>query len=735
MLASIGSTDSNLYFTLLGDSQALVASGVSVIDFNDLLSFELLKADGIPAVTSVPTSEDLPDASSPFSLNFNRTYGEDIKGRFYNGPFGRGWSDNYDATVGLTNSGNDVSVFVDGTTESFVKAANGNFYATTPGDTNSLSLVNNRYQLSDKAGDVTTFASDGTLASISDAHGNTITASRNASGQISTLLDSSGKSLTFAYNANGHVSMITSSSGQTAVYGYDSTGQYLTSVTSPRGTTQYGYSVPTAGPTAYEITSITSPGGAQIQYVYDGQGRVVKQQGINGSVPLTYSYGAASYTVTDALGNATTFNYNLGGHVTGVDDPLGRTATQDVQTDGTVTKTTMGGISSTSTYVAGNLTQSVDPLGENQNYTYDPASNDLTKWRNALGNTTVYSYTNHQVASITYADGSHETARYDAKGDITTSIDRAGKTTTFTYDASGNLLQRVTPDETDTYTYDGDGNILTATNASGTITMVYNAADELVKVTEPNGQIIQYSYNADGLRSQLIEPGLTENFTYNTLNKLISVTDGSGETLAGYTYDTAGKLSRQDNGNGTYTVYGYDPSGDLISLVNFASSGAITSKFNYTYNALGLCLTEATLTGTTTYGYDAAGRLNSVLLPNGRQITYKYDAEGNRTLVIDSASSTIAYTVNSLNAYTNIGGSTQQYNADGDMITESVPGATAATYTYDASGRIEDHIRLCRRMELHLRRPRRPNHHHLQWHHRQLPCRSDQPWAGHRAVL
>ena len=302
LLASIGSTDSNLYFTLLGDSQALVASGVSVIDFNDLLSFELLKADGIPAVTSVPTSEDLPDASSPFSLNFNRTYGEDIKGRFYNGPFGRGWSDNYDATVGLTNSGNDVSVFVDGTTESFVKAANGNFYATTPGDTNSLSLVNNRYQLSDKAGDVTTFASDGTLASISDAHGNTITASRNASGQISTLLDSSGKSLTFAYNANGHVSMITSSSGQTAVYGYDSTGQYLTSVTSPRGTTQYGYSVPTAGPTAYEITSITSPGGAQIQYVYDGQGRVVKQQGINGSVPLTYSYGAASYTVTDAWG-------------------------------------------------------------------------------------------------------------------------------------------------------------------------------------------------------------------------------------------------------------------------------------------------------------------------------------------------------------------------------------------------------------------------------------------------
>lgn len=43
--------------------------------------------------------------------------------------------------------------------------------------------------------------------------------------------------------------------------------------------------------------------------------------------------------------------------------------------------------------------------------------------------------------------------------------------------------------------------------------------------------------------------------------------------------------------------------------------------------------------GTTTYKYDALGRVIEVLYPDGSKITYAYDAAGNRTQVARTAGS------------------------------------------------------------------------------------------------
>jgi YD repeat-containing protein len=49
----------------------------------------------------------------------------------------------------------------------------------------------------------------------------------------------------------------------------------------------------------------------------------------------------------------------------------------------------------------------------------------------------------------------------------------------------------------------------------------------------------------------------------------------------------------------------------------------------------GLALSMPTLAdSTTSYQYDALGRLTSVTYPNGGSVTYSYDAAGNRTQVV-----------------------------------------------------------------------------------------------------
>jgi hypothetical protein len=48
-------------------------------------------------------------------------------------------------------------------------------------------------------------------------------------------------------------------------------------------------------------------------------------------------------------------------------------------------------------------------------------------------------------------------------------------------------------------------------------------------------------------------------------------------------------------GNGTFTTYQYDPAGQLQHLINFAPDNTINSRFDYTYNALGLRSTMTTL--------------------------------------------------------------------------------------------------------------------------------------------
>ncbi|HYF36104.1 MAG TPA: RHS repeat-associated core domain-containing protein, partial [Prosthecobacter sp.] len=133
----------------------------------------------------------------------------------------------------------------------------------------------------------------------------------------------------------------------------------------------------------------------------------------------------------------------------------------------------------------------------------------------------------------------------------------------------------------------------------------------------------------------------------------------------------------------------------------------VNSRFDDTYNSLGLKTSQTTLEGTWNYTYDGTGQLiravfasnDPASVPN-QDLAYHYDAMGNRTSTVINGVTT-AYVPNNMNQYTSVGGVPQTHDANGNLTSDGTntyvynslnklisatgPSGTT-TYTYDALG-------------------------------------------------
>jgi YD repeat-containing protein len=679
LTAALGNTLGDLYSLSLRDASALATVGAQLTTTSDAINFEAMKAnDQFPSsVLTMASDIGLPGSGVP--LTFARSFASTIVGRYDVGRLGAGWVDDWDYSV-ATNSNGVVIVREGPTTRAFGPGPNG--LVGQPGDPGVLTLVNGAYQLRDPGGVLTVFNTDGSLSYIQDANNNRVTAG-DANGLMTSLTASNGQSLTFTYNAQGRISQIADSTGRTVTYTYDASGQHLTSVSSAAGTIQYTYTSETSGPRANEIASITNPDGTHAFFTYDSQGRLSAVQSDNGAGALTYSYGTANYRITDAHGNATTYYFNDTGAVQRVQDPLGNVSSAALDSQGRATSiASLGGGAISFNYSQANQIVTTDPLGLQQTNMYAPDSGRLTSWTDANGNTTTLGYdSSGRGASTTFADGSTVRASYDASGNLVQTVNQAGGVFSYTYDSRGLVTKVQAPDGSQTtYTYDAQGNMTSATNAAGTISMTYDAAGRLTKIAYPNGKSLSFSYDAGGRRSQSVDQsGFTVNYSYDAAGRLAMETDGTNNLIVKYTYDNGtDALIRKDEGNGAYTTYQYDADGQVQHVVNYAPGGAVNSHFDYVYDLLGRVTSITTLDGTTVYGYDGDSRLTSAVLPNGRTITYSYDAVGNRQVVTDNGVST-SYTTNNLNQYVAINGVAQSYDAEGNLGANRIRAPTPRT--------------------------------------------------------
>jgi RHS repeat-associated protein len=688
LTAELGTTNAQYLAVLSADASALSEIGQATADPSQLLAFQIAQANDLMGGASLDQAGDIGLPTPGIPLVFGRTYLQPISGRYRRGPMGRGWADNWEISATTDTDGN-VTIQQGGIVTAFTKQADGS-YAGTFGNPSRLTQSGGVYQLTDALNNVYTFRADGSFGSVADPNGNTITAGYTGS-QLTSLTHSNGSWLHLSYDVQGRLIGIAASDGRSVTYTYDATDQHLISATTPSGTTTYAYVTGQGPAREHALSLITRPGGVQESFSYDALGRLIANDyGTAARFTLVYP-NPGELDVSNNGGPASRVFYDQDAQPRMIRDPLGQTYQFTFDASGNLigALTPQGTTYSYSYDAHNNPTGQVDPLGQGVSVSYNQQTNEAVTVTDPMGHTTTFGYdAKGNLTSITYPDNSTEQYQYDAQGDLITSTNRRGQALHYTYNAQGLVTREDFADGTHVdFGYDAQGNLTSVTDASGTTTAQYDANGRLTELTEPSGQFLQYTYDNAGRRIKTVDQtGFTVNYQYDANGRLIGLTDASNAPIVTYTYNAQGWLAEAQNGNGTYTTYDYDADGNVLHLVNYAPNSTVNSRFDSTYDALGRRISLTTLDGTTNYTYDATGQLVGVTLPGGETITYTYDADGNRISATDNGATT-SYTSNALNQYTAAGSTQYTYDADGNLITETNASGTT-TYTYDQRNRL-----------------------------------------------
>jgi len=274
-------------------------------------------------------------------------------------------------------------------------------------------------------------------------------------------------------------------------------------------------------------------------------------------------------------------------------------AVTDGQVDFEYDNVTTGG-----SYAKGNLTKVTDPSGNTQ-YQYDALGRVIAKTQ-AVGsapNTRTflvqYGYSLGRISSITLPSGRVVTYGFDANGRASTiAIDASQLLSGALYQPFGGV-RKWTWSNGQVYerNRDLDGRVVSATLGPATITyddlsqvFSYDNLNRLVSATLAAGQTRGYAYDANGNRTSATVNAASTTYSYpGTNHKLTSL---SGATSRSFTYDNAGNVTASAG-----FTFVYDGRGRL------KQAGAAT----YLVNGLGQRVKKAT--PDVSFAYDEAGHL------------------------------------------------------------------------------------------------------------------------------
>ncbi len=424
------------------------------------------------------------------------------------------------------------------------------------------------------------------------------------------------------------------------------------------------------------LGDLTDALGNHTSFAYDLNGNLITMTDPSLQV-TTFAYNAAGQPIriTDPLGNITRFDYDVHGNLLTTTDPLGNQTQRTYDTISRLIAATdpQGHTTQWAYNPLNQVTHMTDAVNGLTRFTYDPNGNLLTV-TDAKGQTTSYTYDGmDQLATRTDPLARVERYSYDQNGNLTGFTDRKGQISSYSYDPLDRRVWTQFADGSQTTSrYDVAGRLAAIDEPSGTIALDYDTVDRLIHELTPQGTV-QYTYDALGRRTTMTANGQASvSYQYDAVSRLTQVAQGT--QAVGLAYDAAGRRTGLTYPNGTRTSYGYDAASRLTSLLHQGPAAtAVIEALTYTYDAAGNRI-----------GFTRANQV-ATALPSAVQAAY--DA-ANEQIRLNSATPNLTYDANgNLTSQTGANGTTT-YTWDGRnrLVAISGPGMSAS-FVYDALGR------------------------------------------------
>jgi RHS repeat-associated protein len=564
--------------------------------------------------------------------------------------------------------------------------------------------------ITDPYGKIVTRSWDGQSNALGavNRNGTAVANTFDASNNLLTSTDPKTGTTTYTYDTSNRVKTVLDPAGNTTTYGYTGTDRIPSSVMDPMGntatrviagglvmsttdadlvTTSYAY-------TGRQVASVTDGLGNLTSYTYDTAGRRTKTTLPSGKFSTTAYDGANRVTSQTGFdGGVTVYTYDLAGRVATVTDPTLAVTSNTYDTAGRLaTSTAANGAVSTYTYDGDDqLVSTLLPGGATTSQTYGPLGRVLTE-TDEVGRVTAYEYdVAGNQTKVTAPDGGVTVTAYDAQGRVSSQTDPASRVSTTTFDTAGRVATEVAPGSlTMSYTYDVLGRRKTVTDVRGGVTTIgYTPGGRLQSSTSPANLVTSYTYDLAGrLKSQVEPPNLTTRIGYDVDSNKISVTDPAG-LVTGFTYDPARRVATVTDPANVVTTNTWSLRGELLTTKTGAQNPAV-----YVYNPDRTLKTATDPNGyATSFAYDALGRRTSRTGPDGGIDAWTYDNSGQLLTSKDAANRQTTYTYDPAGRVATVldpsgRKTTTAYNLDGTVKTVAVLNGTTYTYGYDTAGRV-----------------------------------------------
>lgn len=463
-------------------------------------------------------------------------------------------------------------------------------------------------------------------------------------GQLTEIIDQNNISIRFEYDALGRLTKVINALNDETTYTYDEQGNQLTQTDAQGNTTRWAYDH------LGRVISHTLPLGMSETFDYDAAGNLINQTNFNGRT-ITYTYNINNQIATKTFpgGDITSYTYTPNGLLATITDSLGQTVYGYDERDRLTQVVNPNGATIAYTYDNRGNRTSVTTPSATVSYTYDA----LNRLRSVIDVTGVTSYTYDVMsnpASVTHPNGTSTEYTYDALSRLTklenlksdhtvissydyilgpvgnrlTLTDHNGRVVDYTYDNLYRLTQEAVTDpslgnSTTSYTYDAVGNLLTKAEDGHITNYTYDANDRLLQAGSTT-----YLYDDSGNITQQIRLTETITYDYDDLNRLISVV--SPNHTIGYTYDDDNirVAATYDGTSISYLVDKNRPYAQVLEERDAANS--LLARYNF-----GLDLLSKTEGGITYYyHYDGLGNTRTLSDDNEDIVaTFTYDAYGN----------------------------------------------------------------------------------------------------------